>query len=107
MGAKKMNEEFLEAFKGAVSSIQRNERFTDGFKSFSIASFLIIDLCNIFEEGTERKITKENIYEDKGIFNFIKAIIPLLKMKDICSSIAGGSPCNPFSTSACIMGQRS
>jgi len=42
-------------------------------------SFIIFKLCTIFEEGTGKKITKKSINDKKGVYSFIKDVLPLLK----------------------------
>lgn len=65
--------------KETIIEINKDNKFTKDFKNFSEEAAVIIKLCKIYEEGTGRKITKENIDNDMGILSFIKNISPLLQ----------------------------
>jgi len=64
--------------KDVFTEICEQENFSDEFKRFSRDAIVILKLCEMYKEGTGKKITKENIEDDKGVIKFIMATIPLL-----------------------------
>jgi len=59
-----------------LAEIQRDESFAEEFKIFAQNSFPVMSLCNIYEQGTGKKINKENV---NTVISFIKKCIPLVK----------------------------
>lgn len=59
-----------------ILEIQKDDSFTEEFKKFAFDSYPIMGLCNIYEEGTGKKIIKENV---NIVISFIKDCIPLMR----------------------------
>jgi hypothetical protein len=67
-----------EILKDVSQDVVKDENFTKDFKRFTLESTIICKLCEAYEEGTGRLISKNNMMNKIGVISFIKDVKPVL-----------------------------
>ena len=73
-------DQLQDILKDATLDVLSDDNFTHDFKSFVVQSSVIMQLCQVYEEGTGKEITDQNI---ETVKSFIKETSKVMRMKGV------------------------